>query len=192
MNENEIWRDIEGYEGLYQVSNMGRVKTIERIFTDSKGREYKIISQIKQIFKTKNGYIRVKLWKNGKSKNFLVHRLVAIAFIDNPNNFRCVNHKDENKENNYVENLEWCDHKYNVNFGNHKIKVSNTQKNRKDLSKPIIQIDLEGNIINQYPSIKEAARYNNLFHSNISKVLLGKNKTCGGYIWKYKNEGEEN
>ena len=99
----EEWRDVIGFEGLYQVSNLGRVKTIERIFTDSKGREYKIISQIKQIFKTKNGYIRVKLWKNGKSKNFLVHRLVAIAFIDNPNNFRCVNHKDENKENNYVE-----------------------------------------------------------------------------------------
>lgn len=190
MNKNEIWRDIEGYEGLYQVSSLGRVKTIERIFTDSKGREYKIISQIKQIFKTKNGYIRVKLWKNGKSKNFFVHRLVAIAFIDNPNNFRCVNHKDENKENNCVDNLEWCDHKYNNNYGNHKNKVSNTQKNRKDLSKPIIQIDLEGNIINQYHSIKEAARYNNLFHSNISKVLLGKYKTCGGYIWKYKNEGE--
>ena len=101
----EIWKDIEGYEGLYKISNMGRVKSIK--FNKEK---------ILFLQKDKYGYLRVGLRKMGKLKNYFVHRLVAEAFIPNPNNLPIVNHKDENKQNNCVENLEWCTVKYNNSY----------------------------------------------------------------------------
>lgn len=110
---NEIWKDIEGYEGLYQVSNLGRVRSVDRI--GGRGRRFN-----GRILKPKvktGGYLLVNFSKEGKRKMFSVHRLVAQAFIPNPEGLPQINHKDENPSNNRVENLEWCDGKYNCNYG---------------------------------------------------------------------------
>ena len=110
----EIWKDIQGYEGQYMVSNLGRVKSFKK---NSNGNILKISDD-------GNGYKQISLYKNGKSKTWKIHRLVAIAFIPNPNDLPQVNHKDEDPSNNCVDNLEWCDGKYNSNYGNHNKKLS--------------------------------------------------------------------
>ena len=105
----EIWKDIEGYEGLYQVSNLGRVKSLKVSKIKSE--------RIRKSYQQSSGYISIVLCKNGKVTNHKIHRLVANAFIDNPDNLPEINHKDENKANNCVDNLEWCDSSYNKNYG---------------------------------------------------------------------------
>lgn len=112
--EQEIWKPVDGFEDLYEVSNLGRVKSLNYHLT---GKE-----RIIKPFKNKKGYLRVNLFRNGKQKKFLVHRLVATAFIPNPNNLPQVNHRDEVKTNNFVENLEFCDAKYNANYGTHNVR----------------------------------------------------------------------
>lgn len=116
--QNEEWRNIEGYEGMYQVSNMGRVKSLERyVVKDNKGNLALKQSRLIIPHKQNSGYLYVSLNKKNTRKNYLVHRLVALAFIDNPNNYLEVNHKDENKLNNISDNLEWCTHQYNNFYG---------------------------------------------------------------------------
>ena len=117
MNSEEIWKPVPGYEGLYEVSNLGRVRSVNR-YVKSKGESYwlrkgKMLSPAKD----KNGYLKVNLSCNGKNNIIRVHRLVAQAFLPNPDNLLEVNHKDEDKTNNRVENLEWCTAKYNNNYG---------------------------------------------------------------------------
>ena len=109
----EEWKKIPGYEGLYEVSNMGNVRNVRR-------------NKLLRLSKTNNRYIRVSLCKNGIKTGLTVHRLVAEAFIPNPDNLPEVNHKDEDKTNNRVENLEWCDHKYNMNYGTRNIRAKET------------------------------------------------------------------
>lgn len=172
--ENEIWKDIEGYEGLYQVSNLGRVKSLylgkERILKPGKHR---------------CGYLCVALCKDGKMKTYKVHRLVAINFIQNSLNLPQVNHKDENKENNCVWNLEWCDNKYNSNYGTrnerHGESMLGFHINRKDQSKKVICV--ETNTI--YPSEMEVQRQTGIRCQHICRCLKGKRKTAGGYHWQY-------
>ena len=118
----EEWRDIEGYEGLYQISNLGRVKSFPRPTTPG---------GILKINKRKDGYCSVMLCKNGKTKRFSVHRLVAQAFIPNPNNLPIINHKDENPSKNIVDNLEWCDYEYNNNYGTLPKRLSEIAKTYK-------------------------------------------------------------
>lgn len=113
---SEIWRDIDGYDGKYQVSNIGRIRSTYS------GTKHRIV--ILKSMMQKNGYLYVILWKDNKKKHKLIHRLVALSFIENPNHYTEVNHKDENKENNIADNLEWCEHKYNMNYGNIKEKIS--------------------------------------------------------------------
>ena len=122
----EEWRPIPGYEGLYEVSNLGRVRSVDR-YVKSKGESYwlrkgKMLSPTKD----KNGYLKVNLSCNGKHNIIRVHRLVTEAFLPNPDNLPEVNHKDEDKTNNRVENLEWCDHKYNMNYGTRNIRAKET------------------------------------------------------------------
>lgn len=123
MNNEEIWKDIIGYEGLYQVSSLGRVRSLDRYDSNNhflKGRILKLSANGK-------GYLKVALNSNGKAKTYSVHRLVLQSFIPNPDNLPQVNHKDENKTNNNVDNLEWCDNSYNLNYGTRKIRERNTK-----------------------------------------------------------------
>lgn len=166
----EIWKDIEGFEG-HQVSNFGRIKSLNYRRT---GEE-----RILKPGKNRGGYLFVILCKNGKQKLFLVHCLVAKAFIPNPNNWTQINHLDENKENNCVDNLEWCTAKYNSNFG------TRTERVAKKLSLPIIATVIATGEVEFYPSAKEAGIKLNCYSNNITKALKGKLKTSCKRTWKY-------
>ena len=158
----EIFKDIKGYEGLYMISNKGNVKTL-------------INNKIMVLRVNHAGYCQVCLSKKGQKKSFLVHRLVAEAFVDNPNNYPCVNHIDEVKTNNDVNNIEWCTYQYNNNYGKNA-----TQRNTR-----IIQYDSNNNYIREWGSLKEAAEYLNLKYQGISRVCRGLRKTSGGFHWEY-------
>lgn len=123
----EIWKDIEGYEGLYQVSNFGLVKSLPKLTKNNHISKEKILKPIQN----ESGYFSVVLYKNKQRKRYKIHRLVAITFLNNTNNYCEVNHKDENKSNNHVNNLEWCSRKYNMTYGNILEKKSNSMKGKK-------------------------------------------------------------
>ena len=186
----EIWKDIRNYEGLYQISNNGNVKSLGRwVNCKNKGKRW----QEEKILKPSvegNGYQRVGLHENGTIKNYFVHRLVAQAFIQNPNNYPQVNHKNEIKDDNRVENLEWCDAKYNVNYGTARErgaeKISKKLINGKK-SKPVLQINTKTDeIIRVFPSAMEVERQLGFSNSHISECCKGNRKTCGGFKWQYK------
>ena len=122
----EEWRPIEGYEGLYEVSNTGQVRSVDRYVIDSLGHRRFYKSKILSLLKGEYGYIQVNLYCNGKNKKCLVHRLVIEAFLPNPDNLPEVNHLDEDKTNNRVDNLEWCDRKYNLSYGSRQERYRNT------------------------------------------------------------------
>lgn len=162
----EEWKTIEDYPN-YMVSNMGRVKSlnyhrtgVERILKDDKKR---------------NGYLYVVLSKNGKNKKYYIHRLVAQAFLDNPNNFLEVNHIDEDKTNNKIENIEYCDRSYNMNYGT---------RNKKS----ILQFTKEGEFIRKWDSATQVERELGISQGNISMCCKGKLKTCGGFKWGYADD----
>lgn len=166
----EIWKDIEGYEGLYQVSNLGRVKSLPR----NTNNQYKNGLVKKNIVRGK-GYYYVNLY-NKSTKLFTIHKLVAEAFIPNPNNLPCVNHIDGNKLNNKIDNLEWC------SYSNNEIHAYNN-----DLKAPIFkkvnQYDLNGNFIKTWNSIKEAQTFFKTTH--IGECCRGKRNQTKNYIWRY-------
>ena len=162
----EIWKDIEGYEGLYQISNLGNVKSLNYMKTKAE-----------QLLKLDDdrGYKKITL----KGKKFKVHRLVAKAFIPNPNDYPCVNHKDENHGNNCVDNLEWCTYEYNNNYGTIKQRLSELN------GKPIGQFNKDTmELIATFNSSWDAARHLKI-SNHIVACCLGQRKTCGGYVWKY-------
>lgn len=170
--KKEYWKLIKDYEN-YMVSSFGRVKSINY---NHSGKE-----RILKLRTDRHGYLRVNLWKNNKQKNFLVHRLIAEAFLPNPNNYPCVNHRDENKQNNNVDNLEWCNSKYNCNFG------TRNERMAKKLSKPILQYTINGLFIREWKSAREAGR-NGFNQGHITQCCRGERKTHKGCIWIYKNE----
>lgn len=172
----EIWKDIKDYEGLYQVSNLGRVKSLNYRHI---GKE-RILKPLKAI----NGYLFVILYKDGKKDIFRVHRLVAETFIPNPENKPEVNHKSENKTDNRVENIEWIWHKDNCNHGTRNERVSKKLTNGK-LSKPVLQFTLDGEFVREWPSTQECGR-NGFIYQKISLCCRGKQKSHKGYKWKYK------
>lgn len=180
----EIWKDIYGFEGLYQISNLGRVKSLKNYG----GVKERLIKPKK----TKGGYLCVSLWKDLKRYCKLIHRLVAQAFIPNEDLFKTiVNHIDENKENNTVENLEWCTQEYNNNYGTHQERCAIARLNHPDMSKQVEQYSLDGKtLIKTFPSTIEIQRQLGFAQSNISSCCNGKYKTAYGFIWKYKNDGE--
>jgi len=200
--EGEEWKPVKGFEGLYEVSNYGRIKFLSR-----SGRT----DFIKRIIssKTRCNYWRVSIYHNGICKQYAVHRLVAIAFIPNPNNLPQVNHKDENKLNPIASNLEWCDQKYNSRYGTmpermrrHMIRRRNEGYNipkvvggrggiggRKPIT--IYQYRTDGEYISSYKSQKEACKANNISTSNINDALKGRVGTAGGFVWSYTKDKEE-
>lgn len=183
----ELWKNIKDYEGLYQISNLGRVKSLERVVKHSRYGERHINERILDGSLNKDdGYIRANLSKNGNRERPLVHCLVAEAFIPNPDNLPEVNHKDEDKTNNVVSNLEWCDPNYNNNYG------SRNERIRKALLKPVQQYTKDGQrFIKEYPSAHEAASQNGITKDNIRKCCKGVRKSAGGFKWEYKKIGEE-
>lgn len=166
------WKDIEGYEGLYQISNDGIVRNQKT-------------GKIKKDTNSK-GYRRVGLFKNSIGKWFAVHRLVAEAFIPNPDNLPVVNHKDEDKTNNKVENLEWCTVEYNNRYGTAPKRHGLTQRNRPDCSKQVEQYDLNDNLVKVYNSVSET-RYYGFCYSSVSKCCRGERKTHKKFKWCFKD-----
>lgn len=165
---SEIWIPVKGYLGLYEVSNFGNVRSLNY------GRTKQI--KVLKFIEDKDGYLTVGLCKNGKIKFCKVHRLVAEVFLPNWFDDPEVNHRDENKTNNQVNNLEWCDHKYNVNYG------TRTEK----CSKPVLQFTKEGEFVREWNSTKEVGR-NGFDQGAVSACCRGTRlKTHKGYIWKYK------
>lgn len=184
----EIWKDIPGFEGVYMASNLGNIKSVARI--DLGGRKWKEKVLSKNIVK---GYYHVGLHHNHVNKNYTVHRLVAKAFIPNPNNLPQINHKDENKLNNDVNNLEWCDARYNNNYGTRIERYSVTRsRNSKgiiphpEMQKQVAMVDVSTDkTLNTFCSLSEAARQCGLRESKISLVCNGKRRTTGGYKWRF-------
>lgn len=177
----EIWKDIKGYEGLYQVSNLGNVRSVDRVVNYKDGRKRLWKGRILKPKKDRYGYLLCDLCKKSKVKTITIHRLVAETFLPNPNNLPEINHKDENKDNNCVSNLEFCSHLYNMRFG------TAIQRRVEKVSKPVLQIDLETNkIIDGYPSANEAARKLKIDQGGISYCCRGKYKTYKGFKWQYK------
>ncbi len=173
---NEIWKDIKGYEGLYQISNLGRVKSFRGSAKLGKPKEF-----ILKPCLINSGYYVVTLYANNRKKHkFQVHRLVAETFIDNPQGFPCVNHKDEDKTNNCVSNLEWCTYQYNNNYGTARVRAVDT------ISKPIEQMTLEGKTIAKYRSMRIAS---DLLGYKYEALKEWCNKGVGGgYIWRQIDE----
>lgn len=213
IEEIEIWKSLDflGYPN-YKVSNMGRIKTLNYKHS---GKE-----KILKTYKDKYGYLILHLYNISKGKTYFVHRLVALTFIPNPENLPMINHKDESRDNNCVENLEWCDCKYNLNYGSRNIRLRKKLKGRhlseetkqkisiakkgkpkkgkplteehkqnmsKAISKPILQFTLEGVFICEWQSATSASKELKINRGNITQCCQGKLKTCGGYIWKYKD-----
>ena len=178
----EIWKAIEGYEGKYEVSNLGRVRSLPRTFLDVNGRKQMFKGRVLKQNMRKNGYMVVTFYESGKFHQMMIHRLVAGAFIPNPNNLPLINHKDEDKTNNQVDNLEWCDKAYNNNYGHHHDKHNSAIG---WYMRSVIQLSSDGETIATYPSVSEAARSIGVTAKAIRLCISGKNKKCGGYRWKY-------
>ena len=176
MSKNiEIWKPVVGYEGLYEVSNLGNVRSLDKITSDGRRIKGKILTH----YLTEKGYLRCFIY----DKQIKIHRLVAQAFLPNPNNYPEVNHKDENKQNNMVwvnddgsidydkSNLEWCNRSQNI---------------RHSRGKTIIQYDSKGKFLREWKNLATIEEQLNYYKSNICNVCKGKLKTAYGFIWKYK------
>lgn len=189
---DEIWKDVPGYIGLYQVSNIGRVRSLPHTVRcyggkrTSPGRIRKLVDY--------RGYKRVHLSRGAERHIPFVHRLVAEAFVPNPDNLPIINHKDENPANNRASNLEWCTVQYNCRYGTARRRGAETNKRRNaagrvihkpKLYTPVACYDLSGNFIRSFSSIKEASAETGVQKSGICNVCKGNNKKAGGMIWKY-------
>ena len=199
----EIWKDIKGYEGIYQVSNLGRVRSLDRIYSNN----HPLNGVILKPYISNSGYLLVGLYKQQKRDRKLLHRLVAEAFIPNPENKPEIDHINTIKTDNTVflnedgsinyekTNLRWTTRKENINNPLTKTKMQiNARKPSKGKygkkhhrSKPIIQYDKEGNFIKEWECANDVERVLGISNKHIGSACLGKRKSCGGYIWKYKN-----
>lgn len=193
--EVEIWKDIEGYEGLYQVSNLGRVRSCDKIVKSPRQASYFKNGRVLSQYLNRSGYMYICLSKDGVHKTLRVHRLVALAFVNNHNGMQYINHKDENKANNKASNLEWCDQEYNINYGTRNERASRTERDK--LGRCVGQYSNDGVLICKYPSVKDAEEAVGVHGSCIRQCATMKEykahngkyyrrKKAGGYIWKYE------
>ena len=193
----EIWKDIAGYEGLYQISNFGRVKSLPRELKRFADRKCLTKERILKAHPNSKGYLRVPLKKDGIEEKRFLHRLVAEAFIPNPNNKSEVNHIDNIPINNAVENLEWTTHKENMEWAsgcgrfNHlkeqrsKYGKMNIEKARESVKRKVCLIDENGNVIKEYNTLTEACKDYGIDSGGLCRCCQGKQETCGGYHWRY-------
>lgn len=172
MSEVETFVKIDGFE-RYEVSNLGKVRNIKS------GRILKPSLQ-------KNGYLTYGLYENNKQKFLYLHRIIATAFIDNPDEKPCVNHIDENKLNNDLSNLEWCTVRENMIHG------TRTKRIAEKHFKKVIQLDLNDNVLNEFESMVQAERETGVSRSSISSCCNGERKSAGGFKWRRKGERGEN
>lgn len=179
----EIWRDIKGFENKYQISNYGRVKSLVR--------NKRLNNQIRKTTISNEGYEKIVLTNKKYTKTFYIHRLVAETFIPNPKKLKEVNHKDEIKTNNYVENLEWCTRKYNINYGKRNNKSSNTLKENNYNSKQIFQYDLNGKLIKKWKSVTEAANFLKINKSILSNICNKNMSFYNGFYWSFIQEDKK-
>lgn len=173
----ERWKPVCGYEGMYEVSDAGRVRSVERCVVCKNGTTKRLSGRAIAASTDRNGYLSVLLSKEGNQRRLLVHRMVALAFIPNPNKYAEINHKDECKANNSVANLEWCDRSYNNGYGTLPLRK------QKRFGKPVRQI-LNGETVAIYPSASAAARATGGTQGGISGCCRGELKASGGYQWE--------
>lgn len=183
---SELWKDIGiykgiDYTGIYEISSKGRFRSLDRTIIDKRGgvRLYEGKEMIP--FPDSSGYMKVTICKNGKVHEARINCLVAIAFIPNPNNLPQVNHIDEDKANNDVNNLEWCTCKDNINHGTHNERVGIGHR------KAIVQLNLSGDFVKEWKCIKDVEQ-ENFNKEAVSMCAYKKRKTSGGYIWMFKNK----
>lgn len=193
MGEKEVWKDIKGYEGYYQASNLGRIKRLEREIKtrNGKGEHKRILKEnILQGFYCPKGYVRVLLTRDKKNKTYMIHRLIAETFIPNPDNFPQVNHIDGIKNHNNVENLEWCTQSYNIKHS-YEIGLRSSvdevlKKNREKQSKKVAKYDVYGNLLEIYGSVNEATKKNKAGRTQILKSCRHENEPI--YRWEFVND----
>lgn len=176
----EVWKPIKETNGIYEISNFGNIRSIDRYARVCGGGKRLVKGRNRKPIKCRNGYLELQANLSGERKCYLIHRLVAQYFIPNPHNYPEVNHKDENPQNNHVDNLEWCTPKYNCNYG-----TRNRRCMEKVIKKPVKQLSLSGEVIAIYPMITEAMRKTGVDESQIIRVCKGRNITAGGYKWEY-------
>lgn len=186
MTEKEVWKDIPKYEGYYQVSNLGRVKAIERVVCINESKSTRLKEHIMKQRKTDKGYMVVRLSKDGKANNKFVHVLVLESFCKRPYGLTQINHKDENKSNNRLENLEYCDNVYNQNYGSCSSNKSKSTINDIRKSKKVVQFMKDGTLIKEFPSLHEVERTLGFQHGHVRDACSGKLHTAYGYKWKWK------
>ena len=188
MENIEIWKDVENYEGLYQVSNLGRIKSLERDVYCQNGIVHRIKEKILVPGLNNKGYQYVGLSKNGKRKDMTIHRLVAMAFIPNPENKSQINHRDEVKNNNVVENLEWCTAQYNNNYGTRTARAVQNHKYPKFGNHPRAKAVFCVELNKKFDCIASAQEELGICRMSIGKACRGERNTAGGFHWKYAND----
>lgn len=180
----EVWKPVEGYEEFYQVSNMGRVRSIDRIV--AKGwRPYLKHGRVLAPQARQHGYLSVWLYTGDAKKQVSVHRLVAEAFCERKEGQDEVNHLNENKQDNRAENLAWCTRSENCSYGEKLAESRKKWRNRADRSKAVRQYTLSGEFVKEYPSLHEVRRQTGFGEGNICHAINGKYTHAYGYVWKY-------
>lgn len=184
---NESWKEVKNYEGFYAVSSCGRVKRLNHTITFKDGRIRRYKEKILRLNSQNGRYYSIVLWKQMNKIIKDVHRLVAEHFLDNPHNYKCVNHKDRNTFNNSIANLEWCTHSYNITYDGASIRNGLKRRNNESTSKPIQKLSLSGEVLESYPSIREAARQlgNVKKDCNILRACKGEVMSSYGFKWRY-------
>lgn len=185
--QGEIWLDVPDYQGLYMVSNYGRIKSVDRILHNIRKRFFPSMILKQQLIQH---YYSVTLNKGRKTKSMRVHRIVCSAFHQNDENLPYINHRNENKLDNRAENLEWCTPSYNATYNDAAIKNGLKHRNNRRNSYPVLQYDKSGNFIQEYPSLGEAYRQTGVHFQNIKACFKngkGRQLTAGGFIWILKN-----
>lgn len=180
----EEWRDIEGYEGIYQVSNMGRIKSLERKVNIGNGKQRKVRERIMRLKDNQKGYLHVDLSVNGCAKTYKVHRLVAIAFIDNPDNLAEVNHIDEIKSNNRADNLEWVTKIDNFYYGTGQARAVRNRKERGKIA--VYQYDKSRKLIHKYDGATDCKLYG--YSPKVVSRAVNSGKCYKGFYWSHNSQ----